>query len=189
MGRIAGDTAIVVVLLGATLQLEPEGSVPGLEHAARAPASTLTSYVYNNSPAGEGNAPQKAYAAAFVLLLIVIALNFAVDADRRRGARTGLETARLEHDDRRRPTSPRRTRDADAPRAAAAADPADRVDAPPTVAPPTPSSAPHGARARAPRGAGGPERMTRRASSASPTATSRRSRRSRCRSARARCSR
>ena len=30
---------------------------------------TLTSYVYNNSPTGEGNAPDKAYAAAFVLLL------------------------------------------------------------------------------------------------------------------------
>ena len=29
----------------------------------------MTSYVYNNSPAGEGNAPQKAYAAAFVLLI------------------------------------------------------------------------------------------------------------------------
>ena len=56
---------------------------------------TLTSYVYNNSPAGEGNAPQKAYAAAFVLLLIVIALNFAVDLIARRGARTGLETSRL----------------------------------------------------------------------------------------------
>ena len=30
MGRIAGDTAIVVVLLGASLQLDPEGSIPGL---------------------------------------------------------------------------------------------------------------------------------------------------------------
>jgi phosphate transport system permease protein len=40
--------------------------------------------VYNNSPAGEGNAPQKAYAAAFVLLIVVIGLNFAVDAISRR---------------------------------------------------------------------------------------------------------
>ncbi len=38
----------------------------------RGTGSTLTSYVYNNSPAGEGNAPEKAYAAAFVLLLIVV---------------------------------------------------------------------------------------------------------------------
>ena len=61
----------------------------------RGTGGTLTSYVYNNSPAGEGNAPQKAYAAAFVLLLIVIGLNFAVDAIAKRGAQTGLESTRL----------------------------------------------------------------------------------------------
>jgi phosphate transport system permease protein len=94
MGRIAGDTAIVVVLLGATLRLESEGSFPGLS-ILRGTGSTLTSYVYNNSPAGEGAAPDKAYAAAFVLLLVVIALNFAVDVIARRGAKTGLESTRL----------------------------------------------------------------------------------------------
>jgi phosphate transport system permease protein len=35
--------------------------------------------VYDNSPAGEGAAPQKAYAAAFVLLLFVLGLNLLVD--------------------------------------------------------------------------------------------------------------
>lgn len=94
MGRIAGDTAIVVVLLGATLQLDPQGDVPGL-NTLKGTGGTLTSYVYNNSPAGEGNAPQKAYAAAFVLLLIVIGLNFAVDVIARRGAAQGLGTSRL----------------------------------------------------------------------------------------------
>jgi phosphate transport system permease protein len=78
MGRIAGDTAIVVILLGASLQLQSQGSTP-LLGTLRGTGSTLTSYVYNNSPAGEGNAPTKAYAAAFVLLLIVILLNFGVD--------------------------------------------------------------------------------------------------------------
>jgi phosphate transport system permease protein len=78
MGRIAGDTAIVVILLGATLTLDPVGGVPGLK-TLQGTGSTLTSYVYNNSPAGEGGAPQKAYAAAFVLLVLVIALNFGVD--------------------------------------------------------------------------------------------------------------
>jgi phosphate transport system permease protein len=78
MGRIAGDTAIVVILLGASLRLQGADSTP-LLGTLRGTGSTLTSYVYNNSPAGEGNAPQKAYAAAFVLLLIVILLNFAVD--------------------------------------------------------------------------------------------------------------
>lgn len=76
MGRVAGDTAIVVVLLGATLQIQ-RGSddVFGL---FRGTGSTLTSYVYLNSPAGEGQAPEKAYFAAFVLLLMVVALNYAV---------------------------------------------------------------------------------------------------------------
>jgi phosphate transport system permease protein len=78
MGRIAGDTAIVVILLGASLQLTPQGGVPLLK-TLRGTGSTLTTYVYNNSPAGEGAAPQKAYAAAFVLLVIVIFLNFVVD--------------------------------------------------------------------------------------------------------------
>jgi phosphate transport system permease protein len=77
MGRVAGDTAIVVVLLGSTLQIlngggwEPFGLLRGT-------GSTLTSYVYLNSPAGEGLAPQKAYFAAFVLMLLVIVLNFVV---------------------------------------------------------------------------------------------------------------
>ena len=94
MGRIAGDTAIVVVLLGASLQLDSQGDIPGLK-VLKGTGGTLTSYVYNNSPAGEGNAPQKAYAAAFVLLLIVIGLNFAVDVIARRGAAYGIETSRL----------------------------------------------------------------------------------------------
>ena len=78
MGRIAGDTAIVVVLLGATLRLDQVGDVPVLS-TLKGTGSTLTSYVYNNSPAGEGNAFDKAYAAAFVLLVVVIGLNFVVD--------------------------------------------------------------------------------------------------------------
>ena len=76
-GRIIGDTAIVVVLLGATLQLQGAGGTPVLS-TLRGTGSTLTTYVYQNSPAGEGDAPQKAYAAAFVLLMIVLALNATV---------------------------------------------------------------------------------------------------------------
>jgi phosphate transport system permease protein len=88
MGRIAGDTAIVVILLGASLQLQGAGGAPILD-TLRGTGSTLTSYVYNNSPAGEGNAQQKAYAAAFVLLIAVIGLNFVVDllGRGRKGAR------------------------------------------------------------------------------------------------------
>jgi phosphate transport system permease protein len=74
MGRIIGDTAIVTILIGVTLKNEAVGNVP-LLGTLRGTGSTLTSYVYDNSPAGEGSAPQKAYAAAFVLLMIVLALN------------------------------------------------------------------------------------------------------------------
>lgn len=77
MGRIAGDTAIVIILLGNTLLLEPQGETP-IMNVLRGTGSTLTSYVYENSPAGEGGAFEKAYASAFVLLLVVLILNFAV---------------------------------------------------------------------------------------------------------------
>jgi phosphate transport system permease protein len=77
MGRIIGDTAIVVILLGSSLRLEGAGGAPLLS-TLRGTGSTLTSYVFENSPAGEGNSPQKAYAAAFVLLMLVLALNMLV---------------------------------------------------------------------------------------------------------------
>jgi phosphate transport system permease protein len=77
IGRIIGDTAIVVVLLGATLRVEGAGGLPGLS-ILRGTGGTLTSYVRYNSPAGEGNAHEKAYAAAFVLLIMMLALNVIV---------------------------------------------------------------------------------------------------------------
>jgi phosphate transport system permease protein len=98
MGRIIGDTAIITILLGVTLKNEPVGSTP-VFGTLRGTGSTLTSYVYTNSPAGEGNAHQKAYAAAFVLLMIVLALNALVTrltggselaGDRRRGRLAGI---------------------------------------------------------------------------------------------------
>ncbi len=91
MGRIIGDTAIIVILAGNSLRIEKVGNVPVIS-ALRATGSTLTSYVYGESPAGEGNAPGKAYAAAFVLLAIVLLLNALVTrltagAPRARGGR------------------------------------------------------------------------------------------------------
>lgn len=101
MGRIIGDTAIVTILIGVTLQNEAVGNVPVIG-TLRGTGSTLTSYVYNNSPAGEGGSPQKAYAAAFVLLIIVLALNALVtritkgaDEDRRGLAARLTAIARL----------------------------------------------------------------------------------------------
>jgi len=86
IGRIIGDTAIVVVLLGAGLRIEGAGGLPGLS-TLRGTGGTLTSYVRYNSPAGEGNAHEKAYAAAFVLLIMVVVLNLIVM--RLSSARTG----------------------------------------------------------------------------------------------------
>ena len=85
MGRIIGSTAIVVLLAGATLQNTAQGNVPLLGFL-RGTGSTLTSYIFANSPSGEGNAPQKAYAAAFVLLLLVLGLNALVARVSRAGA-------------------------------------------------------------------------------------------------------
>jgi len=74
MGRIIGDTAIITIVLGATLRNEPVNNVPVIG-LLRGTGSTLTSYIFYNSPAGEGNSHEKAYAAAFVLLVIVLLLN------------------------------------------------------------------------------------------------------------------
>jgi phosphate transport system permease protein len=90
ISRIIGSTAIVLILLGSTLRIETEGSIPGI-NLLRGTGSSLTSYVYENSPAGEGNASQKAYAAAFLLLIFVLLLNLLVDRIGRAQARsTGL---------------------------------------------------------------------------------------------------
>jgi phosphate transport system permease protein len=83
LGRVIGDTAIILVLLGSTLDLQGAGGAPILG-ALRGQGSTLTSYIYANAPTGEGNQPTKAYAAAFVLLMIVLALNVLVDLAGRR---------------------------------------------------------------------------------------------------------
>jgi phosphate transport system permease protein len=78
VGRVIGDTAVIVVLLGATLNLEGANGTP-LIGTLRGTGSTLTSYIFDNAPTGDGNQPDKAYAAAFVLLIIVLVLNVGVD--------------------------------------------------------------------------------------------------------------
>jgi phosphate transport system permease protein len=83
-GRIIGDTAIIVVLLGSTMRLDPAGSTPVLD-TLRGTGSTLTTYIFQNAPTGEGNQPTKAYAAAFVLLMIVLALNVGAGLAGRKG--------------------------------------------------------------------------------------------------------
>jgi phosphate transport system permease protein len=83
-GRMIGDTAIVVVLLGATLRMDAADGTPILG-TLRGTGSTMTTYVLQNAPSGEGNQPTKAYAAAFVLLIIVLLLNVGAGLAGRRG--------------------------------------------------------------------------------------------------------
>jgi phosphate transport system permease protein len=93
VSRIIGDTAIVVLLLAPTLRFEPQGSTP-VVGLLRGTGSTLTTYIYDNSPAGEGAAPEKAYAAACLLLLAVLALNLLVGRiGRSQADETGLTIA------------------------------------------------------------------------------------------------
>lgn len=94
ISRIVGDTAIVIIVLAeGAPRNEPAGSTPVLGFL-RGTGTTLTSFVYGNSPAGEGNSPAKAYAAAFVLLLFILALNGIVGAITRAHTRSSGFDAR-----------------------------------------------------------------------------------------------
>ncbi len=83
LGRVISDTAIVLLLLGGTLTFSTANSTP-LLGLLRGTGDTLTGYIYYNAPTGDGNQPSKAYAATFVLFLLVLALNLGVDLVLRR---------------------------------------------------------------------------------------------------------
>ena len=89
LGRIIGDTAIIVVLLGATQNFAPVEGAAFPFNYLRGAGTTLTNFVYEASPTGNLNQPEKAYAAAFVLLLMVLVLNGAVDVIHRRARKVG----------------------------------------------------------------------------------------------------
>ena len=89
LGRIIGDTAIIIVLLGATQNFGPVEDASFPFNYLRGAGTTLTNFVYEASPTGNLNQPEKAYAAAFVLLLMVLALNGAVDVVHRRARKAG----------------------------------------------------------------------------------------------------
>ena len=81
MGRIIGDTAIVWLALGGTLRMtgvQPWWQPANWVSTLRSTGSTLTSYIYYTSPAGEGNSFDVAFGASFVLIVIIILLNAAV---------------------------------------------------------------------------------------------------------------
>jgi len=82
-GHVIGDTAIIVFLMGDTTLFEAVGHIPVLG-TLRGTGDTLTSFIYANAPTGELNQPQKAYAAAVVLLAMVFVLNVVVDISGRK---------------------------------------------------------------------------------------------------------
>jgi phosphate transport system permease protein len=67
------------------------GGTPVLSYL-KGTGTTLTNYVFQNAPTGELNNPEKAYAAAFVLLVIVLILNAAVDVIHRHARKVGTWT-------------------------------------------------------------------------------------------------
>lgn len=82
IGRIIGDTAIVWLTLGGTMRMtgiQPWWSPVNFLSTFRNTGSTLTSYIYYASPAGEGNMTEKAFGACLVLILIIILLNVLTD--------------------------------------------------------------------------------------------------------------
>lgn len=82
MGRIIGDTAIVWLALGGSIRmtgLQPWWSPQNWLSTLKNTGSTLTSYIYFVSPAGELNMPGLAFGASFVLIVIIIALNLFAD--------------------------------------------------------------------------------------------------------------
>lgn len=81
LGRVIGDTSIILLLAGGTLDNSPASGFLGF---LRGEGTTLTSYIYNNAPTGDYNQPQKAWAASFVLLAFVLLLNVFVDLTGRR---------------------------------------------------------------------------------------------------------
>ncbi len=78
MGRIIGDTAIVLIVLGGTLRMtglqpwwQPNHWLSTLQNTG----CTLTSYILYTSPAGEGNSTDVAFGASFVLIVMILVLN------------------------------------------------------------------------------------------------------------------
>ena len=85
-GRVIGDTAIIVVLLGGHADLQRRGLGPAaLDAAGHGQHPDLLRLLQRAH--GRGQPADKAYAAAFVLLMFVLALNVGVDVATRRSRR------------------------------------------------------------------------------------------------------
>lgn len=91
MGLTAGDTAIVWLTLGGTIGFASDRwwQAQHWLEVLRGPGSTLTTFIYFASPAGEGNSTALAFGAAAVLVFVVLGLNLAALLVTRLAARRG----------------------------------------------------------------------------------------------------
>jgi phosphate transport system permease protein len=92
MGRIIGDTAIVWLTLGGSIRMtgnQPWYSPVNWLSTLRNGGSTLTSYIFYTSPAGEGNQFDVAFGASLVLVAIIILLNIIAAAVGKAGVERG----------------------------------------------------------------------------------------------------
>ncbi|MDR0469610.1 MAG: phosphate ABC transporter permease PstA [Peptococcaceae bacterium] len=92
MGRIIGDTAIVWLTLGGSIRMtgnQPWYSPANWLSTLRNGGSTLTTYIYYTSPAGEGNQFDVAFGASLVLVAIIILLNIIAAAIGKAGVERG----------------------------------------------------------------------------------------------------
>ena len=90
MGRIIGDTAIVWLTLGGGLRMtgaQPWFLPDNWLSTLRNSGSTLTTYIYYTSPAGEGNQFDVAFGASITLIVIIILLNIIATAIGKAGAK------------------------------------------------------------------------------------------------------
>ena len=81
IGRIVGDTAVIWLLLGGNVLNPPDRgwlAPASLADTLRGQGTTLTSYIFYAAPTGEGNAEQKAYGAALVLMALMVLVNAVV---------------------------------------------------------------------------------------------------------------
>ncbi len=94
-GRCSGSAASSATPRSSSSCSAPPRTSPRSKESAfplnylRGAGTTLTNFVYEASPTGNLNQPEKAYAAAFVLLLMVLVLNGAVDVIHRRARKVG----------------------------------------------------------------------------------------------------
>jgi phosphate transport system permease protein len=83
VGRIIGDTAIVWLTLGDTIKMGNSSAAwwmpANILDTLKGTGSTLTSFIFYASPAGEGNQTTKAFGAALVLIIIIVLINLLTD--------------------------------------------------------------------------------------------------------------